>query len=583
MGGGAIGGGGAGGAISSRPGSGGAPSLTVTDSRFIGNQPQTGVSSAARRRERRRRRAWRRHRGPGRHHDDLEDDLQRQPRGRRRGRRHRARGPGPGGAGGVGGAIYAGAGATTITTSTFAANRAGAGGLTGGNSVGARQGRRRRRPVRRPNGTADVEYSTFSGNLRGPASFADAANGVAGGRVTGSILADPAPACQNVAAGPLMSVTLPGDAGCPGPRLEGDPRLGPLAANGGPTLTLLPGPGSAAIDAWPGRPARPPTSAACRAPGWAAATRVRSRSSPEPQARRRRAPPPRHRPPDASRGCACVRPRSAPPAPAAASASRPRPWPSGPRSAPRSPTASTAPHGSPSRSASPSKAGGWASAACGRPLPDPGLAAARAGKRSRAASPSRGRPARTASASPAACAARSSLRGRTPSSPSCPGLLAAAGRPPPGHSASCADRPESGLGAPGRSRQPERGFEPLTCRLQGVRQTPREALDQNDLTAVDRSRDAARNGPAHVRAAAPGATVDLMGPKAGRSRGASGPELRREGPVVGLRRRASGTPWRSGRSDDAAASAHRAARGRAATLVGHAGRRAGSPARLKAT
>ena len=102
------------------------------------------------------------------------------------------------------------------------------------------------------NATADVEYSTFAGNLRGPAPFPDAANGVAGGRVAASILADAAPACQNVTAGPLRSVTLPGDASCPGPRLEGDPRLGPLAANGGPTATLLPGPGSAAIDALAG-------------------------------------------------------------------------------------------------------------------------------------------------------------------------------------------------------------------------------------------------------------------------------------------------------------------------------------------
>ena len=102
--------------------------------------------------------------------------------------------------------------------------------------------------------TTDVEYSTFSGNLRGPASFAEGANGVAGGRVAAPILADPAPACQNVTAGPLRSVTLPGDASCPGPRLEGDPRLGPLAANGGPTATLLPGPGSAAIDALAGAP-----------------------------------------------------------------------------------------------------------------------------------------------------------------------------------------------------------------------------------------------------------------------------------------------------------------------------------------
>jgi hypothetical protein len=47
-------------------------------------------------------------------------------------------------------------------------------------------------------------------------------------------------------------VALPGDPSCVGPRLDGDPRLGPLAANGGPTLTFAPGPGSAAIDALAG-------------------------------------------------------------------------------------------------------------------------------------------------------------------------------------------------------------------------------------------------------------------------------------------------------------------------------------------
>ena len=259
MGGGVVGGGGAGGAISSRPGSGGAPSLTVTDSSFIGNQAGDGGLFS----------------GPGGGNGgdggrggaiEVQGGTTTISRTTFSGNLAGGGGdggtgpvvPGPGGAGGVGGAIYAGAGATTITTSTFAANRAGAGGLTGGNSSMPAKGGGGGALYVDPNGTADVEYSTFSGNLRGPASFADAANGVAGGRVTGSILADPAPACQKVAAGPLMSVTLPGDAGCPGPRLEGDPRLGPLAANGGPTLTLLPGPGSAAIDALAGAPC-PPT------------------------------------------------------------------------------------------------------------------------------------------------------------------------------------------------------------------------------------------------------------------------------------------------------------------------------------
>lgn len=255
MGGGAVGGGGAGGAIASRPGSVGAPSLTVTDSSFIGNRAGDGGLFS----------------GPGTGNGgdggrggaiEVQGGTTTISRTTFSGNLAGAGGDGgtgpavlgPGGGGGVGGAIYVGSGATAITTSTFAANRAGAGGLTGGNpSMPARGGGGGAMFVD-SNGTADVEYSTFSGNLRGPASFAEAANGVEGGRVAGSILADSAPACLNVTAGPLRRVTLPGDGSCPGPRLKGDPVLGPLAANGGPTATLLPGPGSAAIDALGGAP-----------------------------------------------------------------------------------------------------------------------------------------------------------------------------------------------------------------------------------------------------------------------------------------------------------------------------------------
>ena len=179
--------------------------------------------------------------------------------------------PGAGGDGGVGGAIYAAFGSVAITNSTFAANRAGAGGLTGANpSMPARGGTGGAMFADSSVLAARAEFSTFSGNLRGPATFADGANGLAGGSAAGSILADPAPACQSVAPGPLRNVALPGDPSCAGPRLDGDPRLGPLAANGGPTLTLAPGAGSAAIDALAGvglpggRPARPPAPPARR-------------------------------------------------------------------------------------------------------------------------------------------------------------------------------------------------------------------------------------------------------------------------------------------------------------------------------
>ena len=100
--------------------------------------------------------------------------------------------------------------------------------------------------------TATVEYSTFAANARGLGSGGP--NGILGARVAASILADPAPACNTVIVSLLRNVALPGDPSCPGPRLDGDPRLGPLAANGGPTLTLAPGAGSIAIDALAGAP-----------------------------------------------------------------------------------------------------------------------------------------------------------------------------------------------------------------------------------------------------------------------------------------------------------------------------------------
>jgi hypothetical protein len=248
-----VGGGGAGGAISSRQQGGVPTSLTVVDSSFIGNRAGDGGD-----------------RGPSGGNGGVGG----------RGGAIEAQGgtaaisgttfsgnlagdggdgvagamtQGPGGEGGDGGAIYAAFGTLAITTSTLAANRAGAGGLTNGSpATPARGGGGGAWFVDSSAISASAEYSTFAGNLRGPASFADAANGAVGGRVASSILADAAPACQNFTAGPLRNVALPGDPSCAGPRLDGDPRLGPLAANGGPTLTLAPGPGSAAIDALAG-------------------------------------------------------------------------------------------------------------------------------------------------------------------------------------------------------------------------------------------------------------------------------------------------------------------------------------------
>ena len=246
--------GGAGGAISSRQEGGVPTSLTVVDSSFIGNRAGDGGD-----------------RGPS---------------------------GGNGGVGGRGGAIEAQGGTAAISGTTFSGNLAGDGGdgvagamtrarAASGGDGGAiyaafgtlddhhehlrgepRRGRRahERQPgdarQGRRRGRLDVEFERASARApstrpspatcAGPRPSPTPRTASVGGRVASSILADAAPACQNVTAGPLRNVALPGDPSCAGPRLDGDPRLGPLAANGGPTLTLAPGPGSAAVNALAG-------------------------------------------------------------------------------------------------------------------------------------------------------------------------------------------------------------------------------------------------------------------------------------------------------------------------------------------
>ncbi len=179
--------------------------------------------------------------------------------------RNRAGDGGPGGAttdglrlsggdGGPGGALAVFGGAIgTVVNSTFAGNAAGAAGapLNGfmnvaeGGAGGA---------THLADGTLRVSWSTFAGNARGANAPDVLANGVQGGQVSASVLADAAPACGGLLPPTLRNVVTPGDTSCPPPRLEGDARLGPLGANGGPTPTLLPGAGSAAVDALVGVP-----------------------------------------------------------------------------------------------------------------------------------------------------------------------------------------------------------------------------------------------------------------------------------------------------------------------------------------
>ncbi len=155
-----------------------------------------------------------------------------------------AGGVGVGGPGGDGGAIAVGPGTATITGSTFASNRGGPAGRNssgGPNTSGGNAG-----AVWVSGGQALIEWSTFQGNVRGESSLGP--NGISGAIVGASILGDPEPRCGGAVASAPNLLSGPDTACLPGSPV-GDPRLGLLAANGGATLTLLPGAGSAAIDA----------------------------------------------------------------------------------------------------------------------------------------------------------------------------------------------------------------------------------------------------------------------------------------------------------------------------------------------
>ncbi len=157
------------------------------------------------------------------------------------------------GFGGDGGGIaVTGSATASVVNSTFTGNVAGGqgplspfpGNMQGGEggaaalAVGA-------------SGTLRISWSTFAANARG--ARGTGVNSVKGGQVSASVIADAAPACNNTP-GALLNLILPGDTSCPAPRIVGDPKLGPLAANGGPTPTMLPGAGSAAINALVGVP-----------------------------------------------------------------------------------------------------------------------------------------------------------------------------------------------------------------------------------------------------------------------------------------------------------------------------------------
>ena len=154
---------------------------------------------------------------------------------------------GGGGAGGTGGGVDNAGGTLTMTNVTIAGNTAGAGGSgalgtpRGQNGAGGAAG------GIRDTGTVSASYVTVTGNSgHGVGDGIDEAGGSM--TETGSVVAGNG--TQNCTGGFVDgggNVTdTSGLTSCPG--LVGDPKLGSLASNGGPTQTVALGPGSAAID-----------------------------------------------------------------------------------------------------------------------------------------------------------------------------------------------------------------------------------------------------------------------------------------------------------------------------------------------
>jgi hypothetical protein len=129
----------------------------------------------------------------------------------------------------IGAAIYMAGGVHSITNSTFFLNRA----TVGGGAVAAVNG-----------ATTTVSYSTFSHSGSPTGTFAG--NPV----LMNSILLDQAsPAGVSCALGGFGNIEWPTTLALCGAGFRyGNPMLGTLASNGGPTMTLALNPGSAAID-----------------------------------------------------------------------------------------------------------------------------------------------------------------------------------------------------------------------------------------------------------------------------------------------------------------------------------------------
>ena len=175
-----------------------------------------------------------------------------------------------GGSGGSGGGVFSASGRLTVTNSTLAGNVAGAGGVAAGPTEPSGSGGSGG-AIAVIAGQSVVRNATVAENAVGGGGTGGRAVGTAG--AGGGVFAQSGMSLENTivasnlgancAAATRNAITNSGhdlsygDTTCPG-RI-GNPRLGPLRDNGGPTSTLALGAGSAAIDRVPSRGAGCPS------------------------------------------------------------------------------------------------------------------------------------------------------------------------------------------------------------------------------------------------------------------------------------------------------------------------------------
>jgi hypothetical protein len=157
---------------------------------------------------------------------------------------------GAGGAGGPGGAMTSFTSTLTISDSTLAANTTGSGAASGAGmappgSAGGSGG-----ALNLFGGPATLTHVTIAANALGTGAASNGAGSALirnGGTLTprNSILSGPAPTCAGTIQDGGLNLRS-NAASCPG--TVGDAGLGPLQDNGGPTPTMLPAVGGAAVD-----------------------------------------------------------------------------------------------------------------------------------------------------------------------------------------------------------------------------------------------------------------------------------------------------------------------------------------------